>query len=138
MTFFSRGVSPAESPRSLWSPQVEEMNENIRRFKVEVPSWAEEERSVCWKQSYQLRSSGRTHSSSSSCRSTVLTPAAFIKNADATRSNCRAPLFCVSWPAERNSIFQGDDVRSANTEAGDCRGKVDTVRLKSKEGFGLI
>lgn len=28
-------------------------------------------------------------------------------------------LFCVASTVERNSIFQGDDVRSANMEAGD-------------------
>lgn len=31
----------------------------------------------------------------------------------------RGPLFCVSSTVERNSIFQGDDVRSANMETGD-------------------
>lgn len=33
----------------------------------------------------------------------------------------RGPVFCVSPTAERNSIFQGDDVRSANTETGESR-----------------
>lgn len=31
----------------------------------------------------------------------------------------RGPVFCVRSTAERNSIFQGDDVRSANMETGD-------------------
>lgn len=48
----------------------------------------------------------------------------------------QGPVFCVSSAAERNSIFQGD-VRSANmeTEIGE---KVNTVWLKSQEGFCLI
>lgn len=50
---------------------------------------------------------------------TVLTRASFIKNTDVAGRTSPGPLFCALSTVERNSIFQGDDVRSANMEAGD-------------------
>lgn len=59
--------------------------------------------------------------------STVLTRASFIKNTDVAGRTSPGTLFCARSTVERNSIFQGDDVRSANMETGDweesrCRG----------------
>lgn len=51
--------------------------------------------------------------------STVLTRASFIKNTDVAGRTSPGPLFCARSTVERNSIFQGDDVRSANMETGD-------------------
>lgn len=75
---------------------------------------------------YFCAQSYRLHAAHTEALSAILTRGtSFIKSADVAGRTppaaCRLPLLplCAGSAAERNSIFQGDDVRSANTAA--CR-----------------